>query len=49
MGIKNPTQLISTAKTFMLVTGIVVEFRRDRRLAKRLSSQLNSVTFKIFL
>jgi len=33
MGIKNPTQLVSTAKTFMPVTGIVVELRRDRQLA----------------
>jgi hypothetical protein len=49
MGIKNPTQLLSTAKTFMLVIGIVVEFHGDRRLAKRLSSQHNSLMFKIFL
>jgi hypothetical protein len=49
MCIKNPTQLLSTAKTFKQVTGIVVEFRRVRRLAKRLSSQLNSLTFKFFL
>jgi hypothetical protein len=49
MGIKNPTQLVSPAKTFMLVSGIVVEFHRDRRLTKLLSSQRNSLTFKIFL
>jgi hypothetical protein len=49
MGIKNPTQLVSIAKTSMLVTGIVVEIRRDKRLAKRLSSQLDLLTFKILL
>jgi hypothetical protein len=34
MGIKSPTKLVSTAKIFLLVSGIVVEFSRDRRLAK---------------
>jgi len=49
MGIKNPTQLVSTTKTSILVTGIVVEIPRVKRLAKRLSSQLISLTFKIIL
>jgi hypothetical protein len=49
MGIKNPTQPVSIAKTFMLVLGIVVEFRGSRRLAKRLASQRNLLTLKIFL
>jgi len=49
MSIKNHTQRVRTAKTFMLVTGIVVEFYRDTRLAKGLSSQRTSLTFKNFL
>jgi hypothetical protein len=49
MGIKTPTQLVSTlAKTFAPVIGIVVELRRDRQLATRLSGQRNSLTIKFF-
>ena len=48
MGIKNPTQLVYTAKTFMPVLGIVVEIRRDRRLAKRLSNGICSICFYYF-
>jgi hypothetical protein len=49
MGIKNPTQLVSTAKALMLLIGTVVEFRRYIRLAKRLNSQTNSLTLKTIL
>jgi hypothetical protein len=46
MGIKNPTQLVSTTEAFTLATGIVVEIVG---IVVYLNDQLISLTSKIFL